>query len=135
MVRKTWFQSQVASYQRLLKWYWIPPCLTLSNIRYVSRVKCSNPGKAVAPSPWPRCKGSLLVALDYGRQLYRLKCMHVLMHVNIYNKDNIWAYSLIKTRLRKFLSTSILGTHFLGESARSWKIEFLYHILLLWRGK
>ena len=37
MVRKTWDQSQVASYQRLSKWYLIPPCLTLSNIRYVSR--------------------------------------------------------------------------------------------------
>ena len=50
----------------------IPPCLTLSNIRYVSRVKRSYPGKRVAPSPTPRCsrywKGSLLVALDYDRQ-------------------------------------------------------------------
>ena len=31
----------------------IPPCFTLSNIRYVSRVKRSNPGKGVAPSPTP----------------------------------------------------------------------------------
>ena len=30
-------------------------CLTLSNIRYVSRVKWSNPGKGVAPSPTLRC--------------------------------------------------------------------------------
>ena len=28
----------------------IPPCLTLSNIRYISRVKWCNPGKGVAPS-------------------------------------------------------------------------------------
>ena len=44
----------------------IPPCLILSNIRYLSRVKWSNPGKGVVPSPSPRCrsywKGSLLVA-------------------------------------------------------------------------
>ena len=33
------------------KWYLMPPCLTLSIIRYVSRVKWSNPGKGVAPSP------------------------------------------------------------------------------------
>ena len=76
MVRKTWIQSQVASYERLLKWYLMLPCLTLSNIRYVSRVKLSNPRKGVAPSPTPQCssywKGSLLVALDYGRQLYLL---------------------------------------------------------------
>ena len=39
MIRETWIQSQVASYQRLLKWYLIPPCLTLGNIRYLSRVK------------------------------------------------------------------------------------------------
>ena len=40
----------------------------------VSRVKWSNPGEGVAPSPTSRCssywKGSLLVALDYSRQLY-----------------------------------------------------------------
>ena len=71
MVRETWVQSRVKSYQRL-KWYLIPPCLTLSNIRYVLRVKWSNPGKGVASSPIPRCnsywKGNVLVALDCGRQ-------------------------------------------------------------------
>ena len=50
------------------------PCLTLSQLRYISRVKWSNPGKGVVPSPTPRCssywKGSLMVALDYGRHLY-----------------------------------------------------------------
>ena len=73
-VRETWVQSQVKSYQRLLKWYLIPPCLILSNIRYVSRVKWSNPGKGVAPSTTPRYrsywKGSLLVTLDSGRQVH-----------------------------------------------------------------
>ena len=55
-------------------WYLIPPCLTLGNKRCASRVKWCNPGKGVAPSPtsWSCSyrKGSLLVALDYGRQLY-----------------------------------------------------------------
>ena len=37
IVRETWLQSQVASYQRLWKWHLIPPCLTLSNIWYTSR--------------------------------------------------------------------------------------------------
>ena len=46
MVRETCVQSQVASYQRL---YLIPPYLTLSNIRYLPRVKWSNPGKGVVP--------------------------------------------------------------------------------------
>ena len=43
-----WVQPQVMSYQRLKKWYLMPPCLTLS-IR--SRVKWSNPGKRVARAP------------------------------------------------------------------------------------
>ena len=74
MVRETGVQSQVESYQRLKKWYLIPPCLTPSIIRYVSRIKWSNPGKRVVQSPTPRCssywKGSLQVTLDYGCQLY-----------------------------------------------------------------
>ena len=71
MAQETWVQSQVESYQRLLKWYLMPPCLTLSIIR----IKLRNPGKGVAPFPTPWCssyrKGSLWVTLDYGRQLMR----------------------------------------------------------------
>ena len=56
-------------------------CLTLSNIRYVSRVKWSNPGKGVAPSPTPQCssygKGSLLVILDYN-------CDYIYIYIYIY---------------------------------------------------
>ena len=55
MVWETWVQSQVESYQRLRRWYLTPPCLTLSIIRYGSRVKWSNPGKGVVPSPTSRC--------------------------------------------------------------------------------
>ena len=73
MVQETGIQSLVKSYQRLKKWYLISPCLTLSIIRYVSRVKWSNPRKGVAPFPTARCssywKGNLHVTLDYGRQL------------------------------------------------------------------
>ena len=76
MIRETRFQSQVESYQRLKKWYLIPPCLTLSIIRYVLLVKWSNPRKGAAPSPTPQCrsyrKGSLRVTLDYSHQLYLL---------------------------------------------------------------
>ena len=52
----------------------IPTFLTLSNIRYVSRVKWRNPGKGVGASPTLRCtsywKRCLLVALGNGRQIY-----------------------------------------------------------------
>ena len=47
MVQETWVESQVESYQRLKKWYLMPPCLTLSIIRYGPRVKWSNPGTGV----------------------------------------------------------------------------------------
>ena len=52
------------------KWYLIPPCLTLSITRYVSRVKGINQEKGVALSLTLWCssewKGSFQVALDYG---------------------------------------------------------------------
>ena len=40
------------SHTKTQNWYLIRPCLTLSIIRYVSRVKWSNPGKGVVPSPF-----------------------------------------------------------------------------------
>ena len=50
------------------------PLLNTQQIRYVSRVKWSNPEKRVATlsytSVWYLLKRSLLVAVDYGRQLY-----------------------------------------------------------------
>ena len=62
-------QSSITGWVRLKKWYLMPPCLTLSIIRYGSRIKWSNLGKGVASSPILRyssyCKGSLLVALNY----------------------------------------------------------------------
>ena len=80
MARETRVQSQVKLYQILKKWYLIPPCLTLSIIRYVSRVKWSNPGKGVAPSPTPRWsshwKGIFRVALEYYRQLTYLQYLN-----------------------------------------------------------
>ena len=59
MSRGDGVQSQVESHQRLKKWYLIYPCLTLSIIRYVSRVKWSNPRKGVAPFPTLRCSSYL----------------------------------------------------------------------------
>ena len=51
-------------------------CLTLSIIKYILRVKWSNPGKGVVLSLTLQCssywKGSFWIALNYGRQLYLL---------------------------------------------------------------
>ena len=57
----------------------------LNTHRYVSRIKWSNPEKGIASSPTPRCssywKGSLLVALDFGCQLYLLT-IYIYIYIN-----------------------------------------------------
>ena len=96
MVRETGVQSQVEWYQRLEKWYLIPPCLTLSIIRYVSRVKWSNPRKGVAPSLTPQSEPSgrprlqSLTLLIYIYQSYiyilysRLLYLYIYIYIYIY---------------------------------------------------
>ena len=82
-------QSQVVSYQRLKKWNLISPCLTLSIIRYVSRVKWNNLGEGVASYPTPRCssywKGSLRVTLDFSCQLY----LHIFKHIYLIQREKL----------------------------------------------
>ena len=94
MFRESRVQSHVESYQKLKKWYLIPPCLTLGIIRYVSRVKWSNLGKGVAPSAIPWCcsygKGSLRVTLDYSHQLYLLFPMNVISYLVIFSFISYW---------------------------------------------
>ena len=69
------------------KWYLIPPCLTRSIRRYGIRIKWRNTGKGVAPSPTPWCssyrKGSLRVALDYGRRLTYCNIWWCVLKVNV----------------------------------------------------
>ena len=48
-------QFHIDTHQRLKKSYVMLTDLTLSIIRYVSRVKWSNPGKRVVSSLTPRC--------------------------------------------------------------------------------
>ena len=68
MARETGVQSNVGSYQRLKNLYLIPLVLTLSIIRYRSRLKWSNTGKGVGPFPTSRCnsnwKGNFRVTLN-----------------------------------------------------------------------
>ena len=69
----------------------VPDAILLNTQHYkvLSRVKWSNPGKGVAPSPTPRYssyrKGSLRVTLDYGRQLFLLiyECIWINMYIYI----------------------------------------------------
>ena len=125
MVRETWVQSHVVS---LLKWYLLPPRLTLSDIKCVSRVKWSNPGKGVWPSPTPRCssywKRSLLVAFDYGRQLYLLIIIPLIENLLHRHKLMVFHLSLSDNKFPPVLRTlrSILVHH---SNAVVWIITIL----------
>ena len=70
MVWDTGVQSWSSHTKDSKKWYLMPPCLTLSIIRYESRAKWSNLKRASSsPIPWCWCywKGSLRVALNYNQ--------------------------------------------------------------------
>ena len=73
MVQEPRFNPTSCHTKDFKKWDLISPCLTLSTIRYVSKVEWSNSAKKEAPSPTPWSssywKRSLLVALKYSRQL------------------------------------------------------------------
>ena len=96
MVRKTRVQFQVESYQKLKKWYLMPPCLTFSIIR----VKWSNLGKGVALSATPQSsnywKGSFRVFLDKVHQLYFLTFNNIMIQTITavaFRTNNILCYS------------------------------------------
>ena len=100
----------------------IPPCLTLSNIRYVSRVMWSNPGKEVASSLIPRCsrywKGSLLVTLDYGRQQ--------LLYVNI------WFNMFTGSKIKRISTILPLLAHVVTSICSMLKAPLFYRMLLVY---
>ena len=111
----------------------IPPCLTLSNIRYVSRVKWSNPGKEVVPSPTPRCssywKGSLLVALNYSCQLYFYLYKKHIHTQSIYNK-HIQTHVRVCAMYNKHIHTLYMCNIFINHSDKSNFSHFLFVLLI-----
>ena len=62
---------------KTLKLYLIPPCFTISNIRYVSRVKWSNTGKGVASSTTPG-----VVAIEEGA-FWTMVANFILLYLHI----------------------------------------------------
>ena len=137
MAWESWVQSQVESYQRLKKWYLMPPCLTLSIKRYVSRVKWVNSGKGVAPSPTPWCssyqKGSLWVTLDYGCQLYFLfvtwnyviACKLLVLDRNTWNHINKWLWLNTNSYLKSYNCVKLLV---LDRNALNYSTMQIIHI-------
>ena len=139
MPQETWVQSQVASYQRLKKWYLIPPCLTPSIIRYVSRVTWVNPGKGVAPfsTPWWSSlgKGSLRVTLDYGHQLYLLMINCIIMINDIIMIDDIYEPEFVKQVESNEWSIVYILYYCLSQFFYFFLFtssQFFFFLLLLW---
>ena len=138
MIRETWVQSQVTSYQRLLKWYLIPPCLALSDIRYVLRVKWNILGKGVAASSTARCssywKGSLQVALYYSCQLYLLLliiviiCLHTVIwwEMFLFNTNNFCRCMIFySSNLIQIIYTELYNLNLLNMFEVLWFQVFL----------
>ena len=94
IVQETWVQSQVASYQRLLKWYLIPPFFTLSNIRYVSRVQRINPRKGVG---CPRLRSPTL--LYFTIYIYVYIYMKIKITIRPLLSSPLWPWVVVSVRV------------------------------------
>ena len=100
MARETWVQSQVESYQRLKKWYLMPPCLTLSIIRYGSRIKWSNPGKWETPSPTPWWSSYRKGAFELLSTNVANFTLYIHIYIYIYNSSGFVSLYTIKFKCR-----------------------------------
>ena len=81
MPRETRVQSKVNSYQRLKKWFLIPPCLTHIIISLVSRVKWSNPGKVCI------CVASVYVSHANTDRFYKTNSLKFSIRLNPHTKS------------------------------------------------
>ena len=94
---------------------WYHLCLTLSIIRYGSRVKRCNPGNGVAPSPTPWCssyrKGSpsTMVANFTYINTYIFICIYTLLFTDthIYLYIYIYIHSYLQTQIFIYVHTYI----------------------------
>ena len=86
MVWETRVQSLVEPHQRLKKCYLMLACSALSTIRWGSRVKWSNPGNGVAPSPTPWCS-SYWKGEPLGHPQLRSPTLYIYIYIYIYTDD------------------------------------------------
>ena len=127
MAWETEVKSQIESYQRLKRWYLRLPCVTLSIIRWLSRVKWSNPGKGVVLSHIPWCS-------SYWKGVFGLPST-IIAHFTLYIMEIVflfnWCYDF------PYLPVTFSMILFLFKSKFFWKmfcintIGFLY-ILITW---
>ena len=131
MVREHWVQSLVESYQRLLKWYLIPLCLTLSNIRYVPRAKWSNPGKGVAIEQRAFWSPSITVTnFTYFIYIYIYIYIYAVIHRQIYVASQLFSVCLTRGILQAMSKTrlTLLQSDFFLQIYRRKRRNFYQYI-------
>ena len=125
MARETWVQSQVESYQRLKKWYLMPPYLTLSIKGYRSRVKWSNPEKGVASSPTPWCsKLSKREPSGHPRLWSPTLLFYLLIKPWMYFSSSFWYVLTISLSFLSFYTLAFVGFLILSKDA-------FFHVVFL----
>ena len=92
---ETGIQSEVESYQRLKKWYIMPPCLTLGIIRNVSMVKWLNLRKGVIAIE----KGAFWLPLT---MVANFTYLYIYMYIYIYIYGFFFLFNGILTLFRLF---------------------------------
>ena len=119
MARETWL-CHTKNSKMVLDY----PCFTVSIMRHGSRVKWSNPGKVIAPSPTPWCstyrKWNLRVTLDYSRQLYFLYLLRIIHQILKFKLKSKNKYLNISTGLCKYSSDIPQFGWLVGWFERGW---------------
>ena len=123
----------------------IPTCLKLSNIKYVSRVKWSNSGKGVAPSPTLPCC-SYWKEEPSGHPWLQLRTLLTYIYIYIYiyicrggqNNGNTWKfqaslllYGFLITALWWNLNFSISLLTVFEETAVNLQAVFFWSFIII----
>ena len=116
------------------KWYLISSCLTLSIIRYGSRIKWSSLAKGAAPSPTPRCssywKGRLRVAFDYGRPTI-ITTIYIYIYIYIYIFNEWICYVIYHRYTNANIDPWWVGTQ-LNTFLYLEVLKYVYIIIFCW---
>ena len=118
MARETWVQSLSRVIPKTQKWYLIPPCLTLSIIRYGSMLKWRYPGKGVAPSPTPWCS-------SYQKGVFELPST-MFANFTLLSARGTWAKKLRKTYNEH---NSLTSKHKITLDRVTWYLRFTFWTL------
>ena len=144
MVWETGDHFKVEPYQRLEKWYLMPLSLTLSIIRWGSRVKWSDTENGVAPYPTSWCSSYWTGAFRFpltkvANFTYLLVYIYIYIYIYIWSV-NVWIefWERLETResicvelwhRSKQIQTSVVLLHSLSASWEKYEPFYLPQLL------